>query len=244
MGSLVSQQPEAILALGKKIVDELGLSDGVDTLGRWMAHYVAELIQQAEQANGQEQQTAAKKACFDTILKLWDHRATALHEVRPGASLASAIAVLKAANGQDEDNLYWRHNTRNTAHPWAKFIQGLRQAVDRIVLYCVSGSVNEEILIKEKNWAEQHGEFLSDDELEMAENIDALLQGGQPIADQVVLVYGKTRALSTEERQSMILTQIEELLNDQLANLKQLQTNLDRSDGSIADTDRSPTPTE
>lgn len=237
----VLHQPDAILALGKKIVDELNLSDSVDALGRWMAHYVAELIQQAEQATDEKQRIAAQKACFDTILKLWDHRSTALHETRPGASLASAIAVLKAANVQDEDNLYWRHDTRNTAHPWAGFIQGLRQAVDRIVLYSVSGSVNEEMLKKEKDWAEQHGGFLGDDELEMTEHIDALLQGGQPIADRVVLVDSKTKVLSTEERQSMILTKIQELLNDQLANFEELQTNLDMNAGPTEPTDHSST---
>jgi len=240
----VPQQPEAILALGKKIVEELDLADSVDTLGRWMAHYVAELIQQAEQTTDQEQRTAIQKACFETILKLWDHRATILHKASPGASLASAIAVLKAANGQDRENLYWRHDTRNTAHPWAGFIQSLRQAVDRIVLYCVSGSVNEELLIKEKEWAEQHGHFLTDDELEIVEDIDTLLQGGHPLFDRVVLVDSKTKALSTEERQSIILTKIEEILNEQLENLRKLQVKLDRNNGSTAATDSSPTPIE
>ena len=33
---------DSVLALGKKLVDELGLDQSVDTLGRWMAHYIAE----------------------------------------------------------------------------------------------------------------------------------------------------------------------------------------------------------
>ncbi len=234
----VPQQPEAILALGKKIVDELNLSDSVDTLGRWMAHYTAELIQQAELAATSEERTAAQQVCFETILKLWDHRETALHGAQPGASLKSAIAVLKAANGQEEENLYWRYDTRNTDYPWADFIQSLRQTVDRAVLYCVAGSVNEEILMKEKKWAEQYGEFITDEELEVVENIDALLHGGLLLPDRVVLVMGKTKVLTIEERQSMILAKIDELFNDQLDNLKQLQTNLARGDASAAD--RSP----
>lgn len=223
----VPQQPEAILALGKKIVEELDLADSVDTLGRWMAHYVAELIQQAEQTTDQEQRTATQKVCFETILKLWDHRATALRDIQPLAGLKSAIALLKAANGRDEDNLYWRHDTRNTTYPWIDFVQSLRQMVDNIVLYCVAGSVNEKILNKEKEWVEQHGGFLSDDEQEILEHIDVLLQGGQPMFDQVFLIISEIKELSTEKRQSMIVTKINESLNDQIAKLGQLQTALE-----------------
>ena len=33
-----SARSEAILALGRRLVQELGLEPSVDTLGRWMAH--------------------------------------------------------------------------------------------------------------------------------------------------------------------------------------------------------------
>ena len=39
---------DSVLALGKKIVDELGLDQSADTLGRWMAHYLAEKMKDAE----------------------------------------------------------------------------------------------------------------------------------------------------------------------------------------------------
>jgi len=63
---------EQIRELGKRLVQELQLHDGVDTLGRWMAHYVAEVMHTAETTTG-PQATQAKEACFQTILKLWEH---------------------------------------------------------------------------------------------------------------------------------------------------------------------------
>ena len=39
-----SEQQKAILELGKLFVKELDLEKSVDTLSRWMAHYVAEKI--------------------------------------------------------------------------------------------------------------------------------------------------------------------------------------------------------
>lgn len=59
-----------IIKLGKKIVDELLLSEGVDTLSKWMAHYIAELIEKAKNAEGKEKEKYEKE-CFETILKLW-----------------------------------------------------------------------------------------------------------------------------------------------------------------------------
>jgi hypothetical protein len=37
--------------LGERIVEEFGLGDSADTLGRWMAHRVAELMDRAERAS-------------------------------------------------------------------------------------------------------------------------------------------------------------------------------------------------
>lgn len=38
-----------VLELGKLLVKALDLDETVDTLGRWMAHHIAELMQAAEQ---------------------------------------------------------------------------------------------------------------------------------------------------------------------------------------------------
>lgn len=63
-----------IFNLGKALVEQLGIDPGVDTLSRWMAHYVAEQITLAENATGKEK-SEAENECFETILKLWHHRA-------------------------------------------------------------------------------------------------------------------------------------------------------------------------
>lgn len=70
------------IELGQALVDELGLGEGVDTLSRWMAHYVAEQMAVAEQASGEEKE-AAEERCFETILKLWGRRASLPRGKRP-----------------------------------------------------------------------------------------------------------------------------------------------------------------
>lgn len=60
-----------VIKLGEKIVNELLLKDGVDTLSKWMAHYIAELIEKAKCSEGEEKEKYEKE-CFETIIKLWN----------------------------------------------------------------------------------------------------------------------------------------------------------------------------
>lgn len=68
-----SEIQKEITKLGSLIVCQLKLSDSGDTLGRWMAHYIAEKMTQAQNAIGKEKE-AAEKECSQVILEVWKHR--------------------------------------------------------------------------------------------------------------------------------------------------------------------------
>lgn len=59
-----------MLQLGRQIASSL---DENDTLGHWLAHYIAELITTYEAADADAREVAGEKA-VKTILKLWKHR--------------------------------------------------------------------------------------------------------------------------------------------------------------------------
>lgn len=82
------------MALGQTIVHQLKLQQRGDVLARWMAHHLAELIGEAEQALGPDKVNAEKQA-VDLILKLWLHRRALPEPVDPLGSLRPAIAVLE-----------------------------------------------------------------------------------------------------------------------------------------------------
>jgi hypothetical protein len=79
------------LELGDKLVHEFGLDDSVNTAGRWMSHYLAEMIIEARKSVGAKRATAETKAS-DLILKIWAQR-----EVMPGHAypLKRLVPVLK-----------------------------------------------------------------------------------------------------------------------------------------------------
>lgn len=65
--------PKDVLDLGRALVEELSLDPGVDTLSRWMAHYIAELIEDTNTAKVEDRPAKLVK-CADAILDLWERR--------------------------------------------------------------------------------------------------------------------------------------------------------------------------
>ena len=65
-----SETSRGVLELGQALVAELGLDTETDTLARWMAHYIAELLEAAK-ASGRTEGSAEHVACAQAILALW-----------------------------------------------------------------------------------------------------------------------------------------------------------------------------
>ena len=93
--------------MGCKLVEELRMEPGVDTLSRWMAHYLAELINAAETAP-QKERAASQKICFDAILELWSHRAEFPNGKRPFEELEPIMRSLKSLDPDDKTPRFFR----------------------------------------------------------------------------------------------------------------------------------------
>lgn len=89
------------LKLGKELAAAL---PGNDTLGRWMAHYIGELIIRAKSATGDQVQSIQRETA-ETIIGLWRHRADFPGRNRP---LAAFDPVLAALERLSEPQRPWR----------------------------------------------------------------------------------------------------------------------------------------
>ena len=70
-----SNQLQENLKFGKKLVEEFELNKSVDTLGKWMLHYIAELIDKInDEESDEEVKQELKKECSEVILQFWEHR--------------------------------------------------------------------------------------------------------------------------------------------------------------------------
>jgi hypothetical protein len=93
-----------VLALGRLLVQELRLDPGVDTLGRWMAHHIAELIRNAEEAPRGKARQACEAQAADAVIKLWQHRSSFENRINPLGDLKPIIQVLRTL---DPNNNVW-----------------------------------------------------------------------------------------------------------------------------------------
>jgi hypothetical protein len=141
----VSSQSKGVLDLGKKLVDELGLDEGVDTLGRWMAHYIAELILDAEGA-GPEDKASKLERCASAILDLWQHRAALPNGTRPFEDVEPILRALESLDPFDETPRYFRRPRMMAADAepdtevgkWLKIADGIDSTARLLIRHCLA----------------------------------------------------------------------------------------------------------
>ena len=100
-----SEIQKRIINLGKALVEELGLGQGVDTLSRWMAHYIAEQMTIVDNATGDDK-IKAEQNCFETILKLWQHRSSLPNGRRPFESFEPIFRVFERLDPENKQPYY------------------------------------------------------------------------------------------------------------------------------------------
>ena len=83
------------------------MEPSVDTLGRWMAHYVAELMDAAANAPPEER-AASRKRCFDAILELWRHQSELPGGKRPFEDMEPIIRTLESLDPENHTPRYFR----------------------------------------------------------------------------------------------------------------------------------------
>ena len=144
--------------MGRKLVEELGLEPSVDTLGRWMAHYVAELIAKAESATGEEKGVAERQS-FDAILALWKHRAALPNGRRPFEDLEAVVRAVESLDPENDTPRYFRmiHTAKaegeevSEAESWLGTASGLDYSARIMIGYCLASAAHN-ALDKSKEW--------------------------------------------------------------------------------------------
>lgn len=149
---------ENLIELGKKLVRELGLEQSTDTLARWMAHYIAQLIINAESA-APETKPQAEKECFQAILNLWEHRADFPAGKRPYEELEPILHQLLKLDTDANSAFYYRHIRPNedeaTENPevtkWLEFVESINYAAKLTIGYGLSKAA-ESFTDKTREW--------------------------------------------------------------------------------------------
>lgn len=167
-----SARSRAVVALGKKLVAEFELGDSVDTLGRWMAHYVAQLIQEAEVTTGDDQ--VAKQAQLrDAILTLWAHRAELPSGTRPFGEAEPIFRALESLDPDSETPRYFslsrapssESSESEETRKWIELARGLDYASKILIDHCLISAAGS-ALDKSQEWVKLASEVGIDDSFE------------------------------------------------------------------------------
>ena len=145
-----SEQFNKTIELGKKIVRELELDPGCDTLGRWMAHHLAQLIIKAEDGPEEDKRTAQQE-CRAAILELWEHILAAPTASKAFRDLEPVFATIKALNPDERPYFYQAHAQKvvdnsdltETAKAWLNLSRGIDYSARLLIQVCIERVVNE-----------------------------------------------------------------------------------------------------
>jgi len=161
--------------LGKKIVKELDLEYSVNTLARWMSHYLAELINNIDKAETIEEKKLLQKDCYDVILKIWSQKES-LPIRKPLDDLKPLIEILQVLQDDKEDSILprWlgKYNKLPRENPWASFADLVKNNSEEIFNKIVQMNLHKDILSKDKEWMKENKEFLTQDQIQFLELID------------------------------------------------------------------------
>lgn len=219
----LKQSPEAILKLGKKISNELLLNDSVDTLGRWMAHYIAELINKAENTNGKTQSEQYRKECFSVILALWNRKENIPFITKPLDNFEIPLKLLDKLKEDKFNYDYFRyHNEIPKDIDWSEFVKIVKKNTESIFEICMFAVINKKVIDNEIVWTEQYGEFLTDKEKSVINRFVSIYYKKEQ--------YQSTNANEIEptkdERIAYLLNKVSLLIEEQNTYLNLLRTRL------------------
>ncbi len=150
--------------MGKRIVTEFGLDQSTDTLSRWMAHRVAELIQRAERARTKAVRDSAARECESLILRLWERR-TSWPKGWPPPNAATALERLASAEEEPNEFGFYRQRVVDDGdRTWLSTLP-LIADLHRMELDTWRDAGLTELDVGEmSDWLNEQAEHLSDEE--------------------------------------------------------------------------------
>lgn len=165
---------EKIIKLGNMLVEELELENAVNTLARWMAHYLAQLMENINKAKSNEEKKRLQQECCDVILSIWSQK-DYLPIRKPLDNFKPVIEILQVLNESREVNISPRwieYSSLPRENEWAHFVDIVKNNSEKIFSKVVQFNLHKDILNKDEEWMKENKSFLSAEEISFLEIID------------------------------------------------------------------------
>lgn len=220
-----SERYTAIIKLGKKLVEELALNDSVDTLGRWMAHHIAELIYDAENITDETARIAKQMEIRDSVWAFWDNRYELPFGNKPFKELEPILRALESLDPENQQPRYFfphtgltnREKESTETQKWLKLAENIDSSSKILIDYCLSLAA-ENAIDKSQEWVELAQKAGLDDDIDLIEFSIFKLRGNP--ANTTNPSSAQRRVLEKRQRNLAVFlslaTQLDEQLKSQL----------------------------
>jgi hypothetical protein len=122
------------------IAAEVGADEGVDTLGRWLSHFLAERLQEADKDPSKQME------CADLILRLWQHRASYQRHPRPLEKYESILSTIDRLDLKNRP-FYLAFDQEKQADDgistWLKLALGVDRTARTLLSFCLAQAAKE-----------------------------------------------------------------------------------------------------
>ncbi|MBY5466339.1 AVAST type 3 anti-phage proein Avs3b [Rhizobium leguminosarum] len=153
-----STLPTDVSELGRLLVRQLGRAGIHNTLAGWMSHYIAELMQAAEAAVGDER-SVKMALCSQVILELWAKADVLPDGIRPFQGLEPILRALESLDPGDDTPRYLRPARRpykadeesDASRQWLECVEGLDYSARILIRFCLARA-SEGALDTTKEW--------------------------------------------------------------------------------------------
>jgi len=168
-----SSDAEAILKLGRKLVRELELDDTCETLSKWMAHYLAAQMSEAESAQTPRQKRAAQSRCCELILRIWEQRSSLPDRVRPLGRIEEALKTLIVLQSDPHGVArLFGSELPSGANAWFDYTAKVSEIDRHLIRVALLTGLLEYDFESEKQWVAEHGDVLSVNEQKLIQALD------------------------------------------------------------------------
>lgn len=197
------------VSLGNRLVEELSLVGNVDTLARWMSHYLAQLLNALDSEKRSSKRTVLQKKCFAIIERLWTRRAMLPDGAKPLGRIDEALTALIAVRADHTRTPHMIHRaSAEIQNPWIKFAQESYSADHRMFSIAFLTGVLENEFGFEQSWLKNHQSKLSKSEQKLIRLLDDWL--ASKINWFVTLDSQKTiTSFPPKDRNALVLAELE-----------------------------------
>ena len=234
-----SERYTAIVQLGKKLVEELALNNSVDTLGRWMAHHIAELIYDAENTTDDTMRIAKHMEIRDSVWAFWTNRYELPFGNKPFKELEPILRALESLDPESLLPRYFfpyprltdRENETSETQKWLKVAESIDSTSKILIDYCLSLAA-ENSIDKSQEWVELAQKAGLDDDIDLIELRIFQLRGNP--SNTTNPSSAQRRVLEKRQKNLAVFlslaTQLDEQLKSQLEALPVIEDKSEKGD--------------